>query len=119
MKRIRFFALALGCATACAVPAVHAGLTCYDASSYSSNFVSAVQETLAKARFNPGPADGRWGVKTKNALKSYQASKRLEPTGNIDASTLRALFGPDVSPEAYGLTPNRHVPAAEFKEKCR
>ena len=119
MKHVPFLALALGYAAICAVSPAHAGVTCYDPSSYSFNFVSAVQETLAKARFDPGPADGRWGPKTRKALSSYQASKGLAATGEVDASTLRALFGPDVSADAYGLAPNRHLPATEFKEKCR
>lgn len=97
----------------------HAGISCYDKSSYSSNFVSAVQETLAKAGFHPGPVDGRWGARTARALDAFQKYKRLPDTGDINPPTLRALFGANASAEAYGLTPNPALPTAVFKEECR
>lgn len=97
----------------------HAGITCYDKASYSSNFVSAVQQTLSKQGFDPGAADGKWGRKTEGALQAYQRSKLLRDTGQIDPATLRALFGPGVAAETYGLVPNRSLPAEVFKQECR
>lgn len=98
---------------------LRAGVTCYDMSSYAPNFISAVQDVLIKARFNPGPADGRWGPKTRSALEAYQRARHLPSTGDIDASTLRALFGPEASAEKYGLSRNDMLPAELYSKHCQ
>jgi putative peptidoglycan binding protein len=97
----------------------HAGITCYDKSSYSSNFVSAVQKMLTKAGFTPGPADGKWGSRTERALVAFQQAKHLPATADINSPTLEALFGPGVSAETYGLEKNPHLPPTIFTENCR
>ena len=52
--------------------------------------VSKIQQALLKAGFNPGPADGRMGPKTKAALESFQKQKNLA-VGQITKETLLAL----------------------------
>ena len=100
-------------------PEARAGVFCYDKSAYSSNFVSAVQESLAREGFDPGPVDGKWGAKTERALTGYQRSKGLPATGGFNPGTLKSLFGPDASAEAYGLARNRSMPSEIFEEECR
>lgn len=100
-----------------AAPDASAGMTCFTASSYSANFVAAVQTTLAKAGFDPGPQDGKWGPKTRRALKHYQAHNNLRVTGDLNEPTLRSLFGPTTSPASYGLTPG--PPEMVYEKWCR
>lgn len=52
--------------------------------------VSKIQQALLKAGFNPGPADGKMGPKTKAALESFQKQKNLA-VGQITKETLLAL----------------------------
>lgn len=41
------------------------------------NAVAAVQSRLIDLGYDPGPVDGSWGEKTCNALKKYQADKKV------------------------------------------
>jgi His-Xaa-Ser repeat protein HxsA len=54
-------------------------------------FVQRLQIALLAQGYDPGPADGVVGVKTKEALKAYQAAAGLPPTGYMDVETLRRL----------------------------
>ena len=49
-----------------------------------------IQQALANAGFNPGPADGVSGAKTVAAIESFQKQNNI-PTGKITKRTLRAL----------------------------
>lgn len=49
------------------------------------------QRKLNDAGFDAGPIDGLSGPRTESALRNYQKSKRLEPTGRLDAPTRAAL----------------------------
>ena len=58
--------------------------------------VYRVQEHLARAGFRPGPADGIWGSGTEAALRNFQESRGLQPTGDLNPITARALgFDPN------------------------
>ena len=61
------------------------------AQSQDSQTVKEVQAALTQQGYDPGPADGQLGGKTKQALKQAQKDKSLEPTGQIDQQTLAAL----------------------------
>jgi localization factor PodJL len=37
--------------------------------------------------------DGKMGAKTRDALKAFQSSHNLKPTGRADAATVKALGG--------------------------
>lgn len=50
-----------------------------------------VQQRLRNLGFNPGPADGEMGDRTRRALKDFQASVGLEPTGEADDATRSKL----------------------------
>jgi len=53
--------------------------------------VKQVQEQLIAEGFDPGPADGIIGLRTKKAVRSYQAKHGLSLTGELDGTTLKAL----------------------------
>jgi len=111
------------CIAACVASAgsleAEAGLSCFSSSSLAPNFVTAVQETLTKAGFSPGPADGAWGPKTAQALAAFQRAKRLQQTEALDGASLRALFGESATAEKYGLLPNPYLPAQIFAKECK
>ena len=49
------------------------------------------QRTLSKLGYDPGPADGLMGPRTKLALRSFQSDEGLEATGLLDPPTSKAL----------------------------
>ncbi len=56
--------------------------------------VRRAQRHLAKLGFEPGPADGQWGPRTENAVRSFQRwypRGGLTPSGKLDEVTVRAL----------------------------
>ncbi|MBI5150387.1 MAG: peptidoglycan-binding protein [Candidatus Omnitrophica bacterium] len=53
--------------------------------------VKLVQEALKRAGFDPGPADGKMGKKTQNAIMAFQRSAGLTADGRIGYQTLCAL----------------------------
>ncbi|GBE43617.1 putative peptidoglycan binding domain protein [bacterium BMS3Bbin10] len=55
--------------------------------------VRDVQSALAARGYNPGPADGKMGNKTRSAIRAFQNAQGLQPTGRIDQALLSALFG--------------------------
>jgi peptidoglycan hydrolase-like protein with peptidoglycan-binding domain len=63
--------------------------------------IRQVQQALKDAGHDAGPVDGTWGDQTKQALTEYQQANNLEPTGNINLSTLSNL-GIEVSEFAAG-----------------
>ena len=50
-----------------------------------------LQKALKAAGFDPGPADGKIGKKTLDALRGFQASRGLEPDGIVGEKTWAAL----------------------------
>jgi transglycosylase-like protein with SLT domain/putative peptidoglycan binding protein/LysM domain-containing protein len=53
--------------------------------------IAAVQVALRAHGFNPGPIDGIPGPLTREALASFQRTKKLRPDGSIDRPTRRAF----------------------------
>ncbi|MBD2741715.1 peptidoglycan-binding protein [Coleofasciculus sp. FACHB-1120] len=53
--------------------------------------IRLVQQQLVRAGFNPGSIDGAFGPKTARALREFQGSVGLYPSGTITSETLRAL----------------------------
>ena len=51
----------------------------------------ALQLSLSFAGYNPGTIDGIIGNGTIRALKEFQKSKYLSPSGNLDYSTISSL----------------------------
>ncbi|WP_075214944.1 peptidoglycan-binding protein [Mongoliimonas terrestris] len=53
--------------------------------------IATAQRLLAARGYNVGPADGKLGQRTRDAVTAFQASKGLPATGVIDTTLLRAL----------------------------
>jgi peptidoglycan hydrolase-like protein with peptidoglycan-binding domain len=53
--------------------------------------VLASQEALKQKGFDPGPADGMMGPKTRAALKEFQKAETINSTGRLDAETMARL----------------------------
>lgn len=53
--------------------------------------VKKAQQALADAGFNPGPVDGKIGVRTRSALMAFQQVKGISDSGELDQATLMAL----------------------------
>ncbi|KRR19444.1 peptidoglycan-binding domain-containing protein [Bradyrhizobium retamae] len=53
--------------------------------------IRQVQQTLDKDGFRAGPADGRWGPETRNALKQFQHSKDIRADGRLNRQTMADL----------------------------
>ena len=55
------------------------------------NDTRAAQEALKTQGFDPGPADGRMGPRTRAALTDYQRKNDLPTTGMLDDATMSKL----------------------------
>ncbi|EKD39257.1 MAG: peptidoglycan binding protein, partial [uncultured bacterium] len=53
--------------------------------------VKKAQQALADAGYNPGPVDGKIGVRTRSALIEFQQMKGISDSGELDQATLMAL----------------------------
>jgi peptidoglycan hydrolase-like protein with peptidoglycan-binding domain len=62
-----------------------------------SSTIMQVQKCLNKEGFNAGRADGKWGPKTKAALRDFQKKNKLPVTGQFSRQTLADL-GINMSP---------------------
>ncbi|MFN2516097.1 MAG: YCF48-related protein [Pyrinomonadaceae bacterium] len=57
----------------------------------SGDTIRRAQQALNAAGYSVGVADGRAGTQTLNALKRFQAARRITVTGRFDQATLAAL----------------------------
>ena len=53
--------------------------------------IREVQEALKDAGFDPGPIDGKIGLKTKNAITRFQTVNSLTANGQLDSKTMAKL----------------------------
>lgn len=53
--------------------------------------ISEIQEALARKGALSGTPTGKWDDDTVDAMRKFQASNGLNPTGKLDASTLQKL----------------------------
>src|SRR5690606_37554017 len=73
------------------------------------------QVLLERARFSPGEIDGRGGTNTGRAIAAFQRSRDLEPTGELDEATWKALDG-DTAPVLVHYTITGADVAGPFNE---
>ena len=86
---------------------------------YHPNLVRSVQKALAANGARSVVADGRWGPKSREALREFQRRKGLVVNGEVDAPTFRALFGPDVPYEGVTVRRNPHnAPEDIYLREC-
>jgi peptidoglycan hydrolase-like protein with peptidoglycan-binding domain len=62
---------------------------------YGPATLRKVQQTLNNRGFQAGPADGNMGPSVHTALKDFQKSENLEPSGTLNQQTLAALGLPN------------------------
>jgi hypothetical protein len=55
------------------------------------NMVRSIQRRLKEIGFSPGPVDGIYGPKTKNAIMGFQRANHLEVDGKISNELVRDL----------------------------
>ena len=53
--------------------------------------INEIQEALAKKGVFSGTPTGQWDDSTVEAMKKFQSSNRLNPSGKLDALTLQKL----------------------------
>jgi peptidoglycan hydrolase-like protein with peptidoglycan-binding domain len=53
--------------------------------------VRSVQEGLARLGYEPGPADGTLGRKTRDAIRLYERDRNLKETGTITPELMEEL----------------------------
>gem|GEM_PF-2231206 len=58
--------------------------------------LSRIQQKLSEQGYDAGKADGVWGSSTAQALRRFQESRGLAPTGNFNIETLQALDPADL-----------------------
>lgn len=61
---------------------------------YGAGTIRKVQQTLTNRGFRAGPVDGVMGPDAQAALRDFQKSENLEPTGMLNPQTLAALGMP-------------------------
>ena len=54
----------------------------------------AIQSSLAAQGFDPGPADGVFGRRTRAAIGRWQGARGEQPTGYLDAEAAKSLLAP-------------------------
>ncbi len=57
----------------------------------TSERISEIQQALAKNGAYTGNPNGKWDASTVDAMKRFQESHGLNPTGKLDAKTLQQL----------------------------
>lgn len=62
-----------------------------DSPAQTTQDVQNVQKILKDRGFDPGPLDGMMGPQTRAAIRQFQQSHHLEPTGTLDEGTRQAL----------------------------
>ncbi|MFK7902951.1 MAG: peptidoglycan-binding protein, partial [Nitratireductor sp.] len=55
------------------------------------DIVRQTQSLLTRAGFDPGPADGLFGLKTQEAILAFQKKHGLSTDGEISPALLKAL----------------------------
>ena len=61
-----------------------------------------VQEALAAAGFDPGPADGKFGPRTERAIEGWQQANGYAPTGELTSGQVEALLADAAPLESFG-----------------
>ena len=84
--------------------------------------VQQLQQKLKDQGFEAGPVDGKFGPKTKEALRKFQEKNGIKPSGEADEQTLAALgiqggaSGQDRSPQG-DMGGGQPGPEVQFPEQ--
>lgn len=81
--------------------------------------VTEIQHALSKSGVYSGAPNGKWDNATIEAVKKFQASHGLNPSGKIDAKTLQQLgLGSQTAGIAAPLPPLRSSPEAAVSSQA-
>jgi peptidoglycan hydrolase-like protein with peptidoglycan-binding domain len=79
--------------------------------------ITEIQEALAREGAYTGPRTGNMDSATVAALRKFQASRGLNPSGKLDASSLQKLgLGSEVAGAAAPLPLSSAVPEASHPD---
>ena len=97
----------------------------YSASFYQSapfrlnrRVIAGAQYQLMSRGYFSGRVDGRWGARTAFAVRAFQSSAGLPPTGRLDMQTLEALGSPNTDFAYSAPAPRQYeawIPVTKFK----
>ena len=97
----------------------------YSASFYQSaplrvnrRIIAAAQYELMSQGYYRGHVDGRYGSRTAFAVRAFQSSAGLPPTGRLDIETVKALGSSDADVAYLAPTPRQYetwIPVTKFK----
>jgi len=79
--------------------------------------VAEIQQILKDVNLNPGEVDGVMGDKTRRAIKAFQKTKGLRPTGKINQETQLALTREKENPTQVQKIVSEKTTAKSFKIK--
>ena len=91
-RKLRLAPLAVVCFTLLAITLALPGEAARAQGSTDVNLVRQVQAALANAGFNPGPADGKAGPRTRKAIQAWQRAHGHAATGTLTRNQLRSLL---------------------------
>ncbi|WP_340109156.1 peptidoglycan-binding domain-containing protein [Pikeienuella sp. HZG-20] len=72
---------------------------------YDSRQRAEVETRLARAGFNPGPADGEFAEETRTAISAYRSARGLTPGRFLDQDMVRRLVEETNIPRASSTSP--------------
>lgn len=72
-----------------------------------------IQQGLRAEGFDPGGADGLFGLRTRAAIRRWQSSRGAGPTGYLDGSEVEALRSAEGTAAAARVAPDAATPAQE------
>lgn len=85
--------------------------------------VEEIQRILKDAHFDPGPADGIMGLKTRGAIREFQKEKGLWPSGKVDSKAWlelqreKEVLTKEVMPQALVLPMEERLIEIKSKEE--
>ena len=91
-RQLRLAPLAVACFTLLAIALALPGGAARAQGSADVGLVQRVQAALANAGFDPGPADGKAGPRTRRAIQAWQRAHGQAVTGKLTRTQLKSLL---------------------------
>jgi len=78
--------------TVCLLIAISADVFAKKHHNIAKETITLIQRTLKELGYNPGEVDGKFGWKTKIAVKRFQRAHKIRATGKLNRKTMKLLF---------------------------